>query len=123
MPWVTTDQMVEVDRVMVEEFRIRLIQMMENAGRNLAHLARERFLEGDPRGRRVAVLAGSGGNGGGASTAARRLHGWGAEVEVFLSVPEHGLGRIPAHQLDIVHRIGIPVGRRGASHRLRLRRI
>ena len=28
--------------------------MTENAGRNLAHLARMRFLEGDPRGRHVA---------------------------------------------------------------------
>lgn len=110
VPWLTTDQMIEVDRVMVEELGIRLIQMMENAGRNLAHLARERFLGGDPRGRRVVVLAGSGGNGGGALTAARRLHGWGAEVRVFLSAPERRLGRVPAHQLDIVHRIGIPVG-------------
>jgi len=110
VPWLTTDQMIEVDRVMVEEFRIRLIQMMENAGRTLAHLARERFLGGDPRGRKAVVLAGPGGNGGGALVAARRLHGWGAEVRVFLSAPEHRLGRIPAHQLDVAHRIGIPVG-------------
>jgi NAD(P)H-hydrate epimerase len=42
--------MIEVDRAMIEDFRIELIQMMENAGRNLAHLARMRFLGGDPRG-------------------------------------------------------------------------
>ena len=46
VPWLTTEQMVEVDRAMIEDFHIELIQMMENAGRNLAHLARERFLGG-----------------------------------------------------------------------------
>ncbi|NIM09211.1 MAG: NAD(P)H-hydrate epimerase, partial [Planctomycetales bacterium] len=55
------------------DYRIDLIQMMENAGRNLAHLARSRFLGGDPQGKRVAVLAGTGGNGGGALVCARRL--------------------------------------------------
>ena len=57
--------MHEVDRLMVEKYDILLIQMMENAGRGLAQLARCRFLAGDPRGRRVLVLAGTGGNGGG----------------------------------------------------------
>ena len=76
-PYVTTPQMVEVDRAMIEDFKIKLIQMMENAGRNLAHLTRIRFLDGDPQGRRVIVLAGGGGNGGGALVAARRLHNWG----------------------------------------------
>jgi len=76
-PYVTTPQMVEVDRAMIEDFKIELIQMMENAGRNLAHLTRIRFLDGYPQGRRVIVLAGGGGNGGGALVAARRLHNWG----------------------------------------------
>src|SRR5215510_10201998 len=53
VPSLTTAQMVEVDRAMIEDFHIELIQMMENAGRNLAHLARMRFLDGDPRGKRV----------------------------------------------------------------------
>lgn len=48
IPEVTTQQMIEVDRLMVEEYHIDLIQMMENAGRNLAHLARVRFFGGDP---------------------------------------------------------------------------
>jgi len=72
VPYVTTAQMVEVDRAMIEDFGIELIQMMENAGRSLAHLARARFLSGDPRGKRVVALAGTGGNGGGALVCARR---------------------------------------------------
>ena len=51
LPSVDTDQMIEVNRAMIEDFHIALIQMMENAGRNLAHLARVRFLGGDPRGK------------------------------------------------------------------------
>jgi len=58
--------MIEVDRAMIEEFKITLVQMMENAGRSLARLARQRFLGGDPLGKKVVVLAGTGGNDGGA---------------------------------------------------------
>lgn len=44
IPFITTDQMREVDRAMIEDYGISLVQMMENAGRNLAQLARSRFL-------------------------------------------------------------------------------
>ncbi len=44
--YVATEQMLEVDRAMMEDYRIELIQMMESAGRNLAHIARVRFLDG-----------------------------------------------------------------------------
>ena len=40
VPVLSTDQMREVDRLMIEEYGIELIQMMENAGRNLAMLAK-----------------------------------------------------------------------------------
>ncbi len=108
-PYLTTEQMVEVDRAMVEDARIELIQMMENAGRHLAHLARTRFLNGDPRGREVAVLAGVGGNGGGALVCARRLTGWGARIRVYVARPAENFAPVPAHQLDIVRRMGIQV--------------
>lgn len=110
---VTTEQMIAVDRAMLDDYRIVLIQMMENAGRNLAHLARTRFLGGDPRGRRVTVLAGPGGNGGGALVAARRLWCWGANIRVFITAEDSSFAPVPAHQLDIVRRMEIPVGRAG----------
>lgn len=109
VPTVDTAQMIEVDRAMMEEYRINLIQMMENAGRNLAHLARERFLHGDPRGQQVVVLAGTGGNGGGALVCARRLHNYGADVRVFITKPDADFAPIPAHQLDILRRMGLSV--------------
>jgi NAD(P)H-hydrate epimerase len=108
VPWLTTDQMLEVDRAMIEDYHIELIQMMENAGRALAHLARERFLDGDPRGRQVVVLAGSGGNGGGALVCARRLHNYGAQVQVYVTRPHAGFSPVPGHQVDILQRMGVP---------------
>ena len=60
VPYLTTEQMIEVDRVMVEDVRIELIQMIEHAGRNLAHLARVRFLDGNPCDKRVVVLGRNG---------------------------------------------------------------
>ena len=101
--------MVEVDRVMIEDYGIELIQMMENAGRNLAHLARIRFMEGDPRGREVIVLVGSGGNGGGALVAARRLHNWGARITVATTRPPDELSGVPARQAEIVTNMGIQI--------------
>jgi NAD(P)H-hydrate epimerase len=94
---------------MIEDYHIDLIQMMENAGRSLAHLARERFLQGDPRGQKVVILAGTGGNGGGALVCARRLHNYGADVRVFVTRPDADFTAVPAQQLDIVRRLGIPV--------------
>ena len=107
VPWLTTEQMVEVDRLMIEDLGVELIQMMENAGRNLALLARERFLGGDPTGKTVVVLAGSGGNGGGALVCARRLVGWGATVEVILSRSDDAFGSVPGHQLSILRKMDV----------------
>jgi NAD(P)H-hydrate epimerase len=109
VPYLTTEQMIEVDRAMIEDFRIELIQMMENAGRNLAQLARIRFLVGQPAGKQVVVMAGTGGNGGGALVCARRLHNWGAEVRVFLTKPDAAFTPIPAHQLNILHQMRVAV--------------
>lgn len=109
VPYLTTDQIKEVDRVMVDDFGIDLARMMENAGRGLAHLARDRFLDGDPRGKAVIVLAGPGGNGGGALVAARRLHGYGALVGVVaVREPEH-MAEVPAAQFRILESIGVPL--------------
>jgi len=49
LPALTTEQMREVDRVMVEDLHIELVQMMENAGRGLAELAIDRFSPGRSR--------------------------------------------------------------------------
>ena len=107
VPYLDTEAMIEVDRAMMQDYRIDLIQMMENAGRCLAILARERFLQGDPVAKPVTVMAGSGGNGGGALVAARRLHNWGANVQVFLAQTAEEMTPVPRHQLDILERMEV----------------
>ncbi len=106
LPILTTNQMIEVDRLMIEEWGITLLQMMENAGRNFAELAR-RQLGSTAQGKRVAVLCGNGNNGGGGMTAARHLHNWGASVEVMLVGDEKRLKDVPAHQWRILQKMGI----------------
>jgi NAD(P)H-hydrate epimerase len=109
IPFVSTAQMREVDRAMVEDYGIALVQMMENAGRELANLARRRFLDGAPLGRRVIVLCGSGGNGGGGLVCARRLLGWGADVMVMISSPAIRFQGVPRLQLDILENLEVPI--------------
>lgn len=108
LPTVTVAQMREVDRIMVEELGIGLAMMMENAGRALA-LQTRRMLGGDVLGRRVTVLAGPGGNGGGGLVAARRLHVWGAQVTVVLGQARKRLSGVPLRQLRILDRLGVAV--------------
>lgn len=57
VPEISKAQMIEVDRAMIEDYNIELIQMMENAGRALAHLARHQFFGSKPPGSRIVVLA------------------------------------------------------------------
>jgi NAD(P)H-hydrate epimerase len=109
LPYITAAQMREVDRAMIEDYRIGLIQMMENAGRNLAHLARSRFLDGDPVGKAVVVMAGTGGNGGGALVAARRLANYGAAVTVYTTRTDDIYTGVPDQQLSILRRMGVTV--------------
>lgn len=106
IPYITTQQMVEVDRLMVEEYGIQLIQMMENAGRNLAELSR-RMLGGDVRGKQIAVLCGAGNNGGGGMAAARHLHNWGAEIALKVIPGKENLKNAPEHQFHSLAAIGI----------------
>jgi NAD(P)H-hydrate epimerase len=107
VPAVSVGQMREIDRLMIEEVGITLEQMMENAGRALAELARRALRE--LPGRRITVLAGSGGNGGGALVAARRLSIWGAQISVALATTPAQMHPVPAHQLAIITAMGIKV--------------
>jgi NAD(P)H-hydrate epimerase len=106
LPQLTTAQMKAVDRLMIEEWQIGLIQMMENAGRNTAELAR-RLSGGTLAGQRVMVLCGKGNNGGGGMVAARHLNNWGAEVQVKLIGSPRALKGIPARQWQILRKMGL----------------
>jgi NAD(P)H-hydrate epimerase len=108
VPWLSVEQMREVDRIMVEELGISLVRMMENAGRSLAQVARK-LLGGNTAGRSILVLAGPGGNGGGGLVAARHLAGAGAQVAVALAGVAEGFAPVPAEQLAIARQLAIPI--------------
>jgi len=100
--------MIEVDRLMINSYGITLIQMMENAGRNLALLAKQ-MLGDDIVNRKICVIAGNGNNGGGGLVAARHLSNWGAEVTILMATPSVAFKPIAAQQLEIVRHLPISV--------------
>jgi NAD(P)H-hydrate epimerase len=111
IPALTPDQMSRVDRIMVDDFGVAVLQLMEVAGQAVAAWARERFLGGDARGKTVLVLAGSGGNGGDGMVAARFLYSWGAQPAVWLSHEADTLQGAAAHQLRSLLSLGLPIHR------------
>jgi NAD(P)H-hydrate epimerase len=109
IPAVTPDQMSRVDRIMVDDFGVEVLQLMEVAGQAVAMWARERFLGGNARGKTVLVLAGSGGNGGDGMVAARFLHCWGGRPAVWLSHDPDTLQGAAAHQFRSLLTLGLPI--------------
>ena len=104
VPAVTADEMREVDGVAVEEFGLSILQMMENAGRNLAEHALQ--VLGAHEGE-VTILAGAGGNGGGGLCCARHLHNRGMILRVILAGEESMLSPAAHNQLGILKTAGV----------------
>ncbi|MBK7379988.1 MAG: NAD(P)H-hydrate epimerase [Ignavibacteriales bacterium] len=100
VPAVTTTQMIEIDRIAMEETGPNLFQMMENAGRNMAELT-IKTLGKSWKQSEILILAGTGGNGGGGICAARHLANRGANVSVCITDIEK-LKDVPAYQLHIL---------------------
>lgn len=100
VPAVTTEQMIEIDRIAMEETGPNLYQMMENAGRNLCMLTLEK-LGNDWKKSSILVIAGTGGNGGGGICAARHLANHGADVTICITDVSR-LKEVPAYQLHIL---------------------
>lgn len=108
IPSLSTRQMIEVDRLMIEVYGIDLTRMMENAGRGLAILVREYLQQKANTSGDIIVLAGTGGNGGGAMVAARRLINWGYSIKVVVTDPLK-LTPVPARQYDILKKMGAAI--------------
>jgi NAD(P)H-hydrate epimerase len=115
VPAVTTAQMRAVDRMMIQEYGITLVRMMENAGRNLADLARAKF--GHLQDKTILVLAGGGNNGGGGMVAARHLYNWGANVRVVVSTKQEN-GGVAGEQLAILQKMNVPLATKFAPEQI-----
>lgn len=98
VPAVSASEMREVDRVAVETVGLDLLQLMENAGRNLAAHCRQ-LREAGP----VIVLAGAGGNGGGGLACARHLSNRDVPVRVVLDREPDDLDGVVERQYRILN--------------------
>jgi len=77
----TAQQMQEIDRTTIEDYGVPGVVLMEAAGRGLVEVITSLR---DPVGLRVAVLCGSGNNGGDGYVVARHLMNQGARVTVLM---------------------------------------
>lgn len=107
IPTATAEQMAEVDRIMMDELGVDVLQLMEAAGLVVVEAVR-RELGGDVDGKRVLLLAGTGGNGGDALVVARHLLARGARPVVVPSKPAEDLPEVTAHQQRIAAAVGVP---------------
>jgi NAD(P)H-hydrate epimerase len=104
---VTADEMAEMDRSAIEVVGIPGVVLMENAGRGAAEVMWRYFPQ--LGGKRVAVLAGGGNNGGDGFVIARHL--WQQQVEVVV----YCLKKLDSYRgdarinLEIIQKLGIAV--------------
>ncbi len=103
LPGISLDQMIEVDRIMMDELSIPVELMMENAGSSFARLAVK--MSADPS-TEFLIVVGSGNNGGGGLVAARRLFGWGYNTKVVVPKGIKSLRPVPRAQLERLKSVG-----------------
>ena len=108
IPFISVKQMIEVDRLMIEDYGISLMQMMENAGRNIAEFILNKIASTTSN-TTVLVMVGSGGNGGGAMVAARHLSNKGFDVDVVFSTSVVSLKGVIKHQADILTKLPVRI--------------
>lgn len=109
IPSISTEQMRKVDDLMINKYGIELIQMMENAGANLAELAIN--LMGKDfkilNSKNVIIACGLGNNGGGGMVTARHLSNRGLNVTVVLAGNQLKLKSIPLKQWNILKKLPV----------------
>ncbi len=81
MKLATREIIREIERVSIEEYGIRGLILMENAGRAVSKVALEEF----PEARKIAIVAGGGNNGGDGFVVARHLISEGLDVTTYLA--------------------------------------
>jgi hydroxyethylthiazole kinase-like uncharacterized protein yjeF len=107
MKAVTGAQMREIDRRAEVEYGIPSLLLMENAALRVVEAAE--VMLSAAGGRRVAIVAGKGNNGGDGLAAARHLAGRGCEVAVWLIGDPEAVQGDARTNLEIVRRLGLPL--------------
>ncbi len=107
MKVVTADQMKALDRKTIHEKGVPGIDLMENAGKGATEVILRRFP--NLAGKRVAVIAGRGNNGGDAFVIARHLINRGLRVNIFLLAENKAVKGDAKTNLDILTKDDIEV--------------
>ncbi len=105
MKILTAAEMGAADRLTAEQFGVPLGELMERAGTAVASFVRLRY----PHAGRVAVLCGTGNNGGDGFVAARALMSAGVRVSVVLLGAESKLQGVAADAFGLLDRSAISV--------------
>ena len=105
MQILTAAQMAEVDRRTVEQHGTPFGELMENAGAAVARFIVSQF----PQAHRIALLCGTGNNGGDGFVAARALMNEGLDVAIVLAGPEDKLKGVAADAFGLLDRRAIHV--------------
>ena len=104
MESISREDVRRTDRCAIEQLGIPGVILMENAGRQVADAAEQ--LLGGAVGRRVAVVAGAGNNGGDGYVAARHLALRGADVVTFIVCEPAKISGDAATNLDAIRQLG-----------------
>lgn len=108
LPSITAQEMKKIDDLMVFEYGISILQMMENDARSIAVVAKK-MLDDKVFGKTIVVCAGKGNNGGGGLAAARHLHNWGAYIKIILTHIENDLSQTAKLQLRPLKELEVPI--------------
>ena len=103
----TAEELKEIDRRCVWDYRIPTLLLMEHAGRGAAQVA----IQMNPARRQTVIVAGKGNNGGDGLVVARFLRFARIPVKVWLLGAASGLPRTsaPWYNLQMVKHLGIPL--------------
>lgn len=106
---VQADKMRELDQEATRRFGIPGLILMENAGLSIVDVILKRFWDGEPREKRIFIIAGPGNNGGDGFVVARHLFNRGALVDILITAPPESYRGDAAVNLKIVSGMGIPL--------------
>jgi ADP-dependent NAD(P)H-hydrate dehydratase / NAD(P)H-hydrate epimerase len=103
---VTANEMRAIDRATIEEYGVPGAVLMDAAGKGVADVIASLR---PPAGLRVAILCGSGNNGGDGYVIARHLHNRGAVVRLYLAAPRGKIVGDADLHLRVVEKMGLPL--------------
>jgi NAD(P)H-hydrate epimerase len=102
-PFLTREEIIEVDNLAINKYGVQIEKLMENAGRGIARFITRLY----PVPKKIFVFYGKGNNGGDGLVAARHLKIYGFDVRLIGAVSEGELNNTSIKELEVLKKIGI----------------